>query len=197
MVLSLQSRFESQMGSGVREVSCSGFGSSKKMKWSDLLSSKANFTPEPLPFVSPGLVEGSKMMGFSDEEIAEDVRRCEDLVVGCFVGKILSFLQVKNTVHRVWNLKGKLKMTLHGDNIFVFEFDSEANRMTTFEHGCFFISGQLFVVRSWSLMIEQDLYEPKSLPIWINIRDVPLHLWHPKVLGKLARFVGVPVMLDK
>lgn len=115
MVLSLQLIFESQMGSGEREVRCSGISPLKRMKWSDLLSSKDDFTQEALPFVPPGLVEGSKMMVFSDEEIAEDVHRCDDLVVGCFVGMRLPFLQVKNIVQRVWNLKGTFKMTLHGD----------------------------------------------------------------------------------
>lgn len=137
MVLSLQLIFESQMGSGEREVRCSGISPLKRMKWSDLLSSKDDFTQEALPFVPPGLVEGSKMMVFSDEEIAEDVHRCDDLVVGCFVGMRLPFLQVKNIVQRVWNLKGTFKMTLHGDNIFVFEFESEADRMIALEHECF------------------------------------------------------------
>lgn len=61
----------------------------------------------------------------------------------------------------------------------------------------FFISNQLFVVKPWSLMIEQDLSELKSIPIWINLRNAPLHLWHAKGLGKLSSFVGIPIMLDK
>lgn len=29
------------------------------------------------------------------------------------------------------------------------------------------------------------------------MKDVPIHLWNPKGLGKLASFIGVPLMLHK
>lgn len=45
-------------------------------------------------------------MVFSDKEIEKDVKGCQGLVVGCFVGKRLPFLMVKNTVKRIWKLKG-------------------------------------------------------------------------------------------
>ncbi|XP_026443835.1 uncharacterized protein LOC113343983 [Papaver somniferum] len=88
-------------------------------------------------------------------------------------------------------------MTLHGDSIFVFEFQSSEDRIAALEHGCFFIGGQLFVVRPWTLLIEQELTELKTISIWINLRKVPLHLWNAKGLRKLASFIGVPLMLDK
>lgn len=64
---------------------------------------------------------------------------------------------VKNIVKRIWKLKGDLNMTLYGDKIFVFEFASSEDRAAALDHGCFFIADQLFVVRPWTLLIEQEL----------------------------------------
>lgn len=75
---------------------------------------------ETLPYEPPSLVEGAKIIVFSDEEIKEDVNRCEGLVVCCFVGNRLPFLMVKLFVQRSWKLKRYMKMTLHGDSVFVF-----------------------------------------------------------------------------
>lgn len=136
-------------------------------------------------------------MVFSDVELKEDVRICENLVVGCLVGKRFPFLMVKHTVHRIWKLKGELQIALHGDRVFVFYFDSDEDINTVLEHGCLFIRDQLFVVRPWTPMIEKELAELKSVHVWLKMRDVPLHLWNARGLGKLARFVGVPLMMDK
>lgn len=61
-------------------------------KWSDLLiSSHDKVVHEPLLFSSPSMVEGERLMIFSDEEIEKDVKGCQGLVVWCFVGKRLPF----------------------------------------------------------------------------------------------------------
>ncbi|XP_026458992.1 uncharacterized protein LOC113359600 [Papaver somniferum] len=167
-------------------------------KWYEMLGSqKDDVIQEDLPYSPPGMVDGAKLTVFYDEEIAEDVNRCEDLVVGCFVGKRLPFLLVKFFVQRAWKLKADMNMTLHGDSMFVFEFNSAEDRSASLQQGCLFISGQPFVVRPWSLLIVQELAELKTIPIWINMRNVPLHLWNAKGLGKLASFIDAPLLLDK
>lgn len=54
----------------------------------------------------------------------------------------------------------------------------------------------LFVVRPWSPLIESSIAEMKSIPVWMLIYKVPLHLWNNLGLGPIASFVGQPLMMD-
>ncbi|XP_026378730.1 uncharacterized protein LOC113273184 [Papaver somniferum] len=61
----------------------------------------------------------------------------------------------------------------------------------------FYISIKLFVIRPWSRTLEKDLEELRTIPIWMNIRKVPLYMCNSKGLRSIASCVGVPIMLDK
>lgn len=138
---------------------CLGFlqTGSGNLRWIDMLGlGKDEIIHDPLPYEPPGMVEGDKLTVNSYAEVEDDVHRCEKLIVGCFVGKRLPFLMVRNFVRRVWKLKGDMYMTLHGDAIFVFKFDSAEDRAATLEHGCLLIARQPFLVKPWSLLIEKE-----------------------------------------
>lgn len=103
---------------------------------------------------------------------------------------------VKNYVSRAWKLKGEMQMTIHGDSIYVFEFDSADDRIRAIEFGPVFVANQLFLVRPWHESIEQELTELKSVPTWVNLRRVPLHMWNAACLSKIASLIGKPIMMD-
>lgn len=101
---------------------------------------------------------------------------------------------IKNSVSRAWKLKGEMQMTIHGDSIYVFEFDNEDDRLSAIEFGLVFVANQLFL--AWHELIEQELTELKSVPTWVNLRKVPLHMWNATCLSKIASLIGKPIMMD-
>ncbi|RZC70704.1 hypothetical protein C5167_033867 [Papaver somniferum] len=57
-------------------------------------------------FKQPLIVDGKKVVSSSNVDYVDDIRKCEDLVIGVFVGQRISFMQETNIVTRVWKPKG-------------------------------------------------------------------------------------------
>lgn len=92
------------------------------------------------------------------------------------------FYFVKETQTRVWGLKGGFDMTMHGEQTFIFKFRSEEDREKVLNWGPLHIASRLFIIRPWRPFIEEDATALSSIPIWVNLRNVPLIFWDPQGL---------------
>lgn len=45
-------------------------------------------------------------------------------------------------------------------------------------------------------MVEQEIAELKSFPVWMNFRIVHLFMWNKKGLSMIASYLGKPLMMD-
>ncbi|XP_026438033.1 uncharacterized protein LOC113336298 [Papaver somniferum] len=98
---------------------------------------------------------------------------------------------------KIWNLKGAFKLTINGDSIFLLEFDLVEDKISAMEKGFVFISNRLFLIRPWHLFIEQEIQEMKTFPIWLNLMNIPIHLWNAKGINMIASVLGIPFLTDK
>lgn len=171
---------------------------SSKIIWSEFFTKKKELISDSsLDFEDPGLAEGKQVADIVLEDVKEDLEHCKDLVIGTIVGKKLPYMLVKNTLQRAWRPKGLMHMTIHGESLYVFEFDDESDRIVAIEYGLVYNSQQLFFVRPWHPLIEQEIAEMKIVLVWVNLRKVPLHMWNSKALSKIASVIAKPIMMDK
>ncbi|XP_026409193.1 uncharacterized protein LOC113304326 [Papaver somniferum] len=98
---------------------------------------------------------------------------------------------------KAWNLKGGFRMSLHEESMYIFEFDLDEDRVAAIEMGSVTILKKLFLIRPWQLFIEHSIQELKSVPVWMNLRKVPIHLWNAKGLSMIASGIGTPICSDK
>lgn len=143
----------------------------------------------------PQLVNGKSFIPASDFE--EEIRVCEKMLVGYFVGSRLSFHIVEKAMKEIWKLKGDFRLTINGDSIFLFEYDLAEYRITALEQGSVFISTRLFLICPWHLFVEQDIQEMKTFPIWLNLMNISIHLWNAKGISMIASVLGIPLLTDK
>lgn len=73
----------------------------------------------------------------------------------------------------------------------------EEIRKEVLENGSFFIASKLFMIRSWSLSIEQDIRELKTISVWVIFRDYPIEFWDKKWFSKIASAIDIHLFTDR
>ncbi|XP_026377579.1 uncharacterized protein LOC113271871 [Papaver somniferum] len=141
-------------------------------------------------------VDGKLVVASVSENLPAGMKNCEDLVVGFFVGKHLSFSAVKLGVSKMWKLKSEVSIKLHGDCAFIFKFSDAEDRKKVLESGSFYITNTLFTLRPWTHLIEKSIADIKTDPIWVRIYGVPLHMWNEDGLSLIASYLGKPILVD-
>ncbi|XP_026434077.1 uncharacterized protein LOC113331590 [Papaver somniferum] len=145
--------------------------------WSDLFAKKKEATPDAaMGFDNPPDIDGKRVADVAFDDVSENLKHCEDMLIGVCVGKKLPYW----LLGMLFKELGKLK-----------------DRLSALEYGTLFISNQPFFGHPWHALIEQEIAELKIVPIWVNLRKVPLHMWNAKALSKIASLIGTPIMMYK
>ncbi|XP_026451353.1 uncharacterized protein LOC113351615 [Papaver somniferum] len=166
--------------------------------WSEFFSSeKLQSQKEKKMFKQPSIINGRKVVSSSYVDYTTYIKKCEDLVIGSFVGKRPPFMLVENVVSCLWKLKNDFSITIHGESSFVFDFETEEDRIVVLEQGYLYIDSQLFIIIPWHKDLEKEMEELKIVPVWVNLRKLPLYMWNETGLGNITSCVGTPIMLDK
>ncbi|KAI0488864.1 hypothetical protein KFK09_028703 [Dendrobium nobile] len=62
--------------------------------------------------------------------------------------------------------------------------------------GPWFLLGKPFVLQQWSSKFKPKRDESASVSIWIKVLDIPLALWTPSGISKIASYVGIPLTVN-
>lgn len=186
-------------GRGAKQGDANGTSSSdvRTVNWKNTLFTgekmdREDSSARKLHFHQPQSINGKRIFVIPSSDFTDEIRSCESTLVGYFVGRRSSFEIVEKALKKIWKLKGKFLMTLNGDSIFIIEFDLEEDKVIAMEIGSVFISGRLFVIRPWHLFIEHSVQEMKTIPIWLNLYNIPTHLWNVKGISRIASVLGFP-----
>lgn len=57
--------------------------------------------------------------------------------------------------------------------------------------------GLPMVLRPWSDSMNLDKLDVTRVPVWIRLPNLPLKLWSPEVLEKIASYIGRLVATDR
>ncbi|OVA05081.1 protein of unknown function DUF4283 [Macleaya cordata] len=175
----------------------SRFQSNSIVPWVSLFASSKRLSPSvALSFIPPSAVDGQLTVTISTEDYNEQIRACEELLIGSFVGRRLPFTLVRDSLAKVWGLRGDFSLTIHGQSAFVFKFSCDEDRQNALEHGPVYIANRLFILRPWQPFLEHEITVLKTIPIWVCLKNVPLHMWNPKGLSSIASAIGKPIMMD-
>jgi len=146
--------------------------------------------------------------GFKLEEVetGEDVLQIEEddvdnveeawgfCLVGLFAGKFPGAAAVR-TIMQGW--KARCNHWIHRSGWIVFRFSSEEDRLSVLHGGPYFIYGRSLMLKSMPRCFRFGGEELASVPVWVQLPDLPIDCWNGRALSKIASRLGKPITTDK
>ncbi|KAF6157283.1 hypothetical protein GIB67_016512 [Kingdonia uniflora] len=164
------------------------------MSWANIIGKQSKGRGKSaLIYTPPTIVNGSPVI----EVIHEDYANHKNEYEGYLVGRRLAFPFLRETLNHLWGLKGDFKMSLENDCTYFFKFDLQEDKEKVLELGHQFIASRVFLIRPWRLFIEAEATTITAIPIWIVLRNIPVHMRHPKGIARVASAIGKPICLDR
>ncbi|KAJ4905471.1 Uncharacterized protein Rs2_09129 [Raphanus sativus] len=87
-----------------------------------------------------------------------------------------------------WTLKGVAMGSDLGHDRFQFRFDREDDILSVLSNRPYQLNGWMIILQRWEPIISPDF--PSQIPFWIDIKGVPLHFWHEKVIYNMGLDLG-------
>lgn len=93
-----------------------------------------------------------------------------------------------------WDLKDSLEVTLQTKDTLMFRFGSDEDKDHGLNNGPWFVAGHVLLLKPWSPSL--SYFPLDSIPIWIQLPELPLEFWTRDSLGRISSTVGLPLFVD-
>lgn len=142
--------------------------------------------------------EGKQMVEISDEVITDSTPLWKDFVIGKFLDLAPHVAKVHMVLNKIWkygDLAAKIEVYEVNPTTMRFKISDQKAREKILKRGMWNIVGVPMIVTKWSPKAEEEKQEEESIPMWIHITKVPLHMFSWEGLSLIASPVGFPMKL--
>ncbi|KAF6166108.1 hypothetical protein GIB67_023818 [Kingdonia uniflora] len=123
---------------------------------------------QDLNYIKPDLVNDEVAIKVKPDEFKEGIKNsCQYLV-----GRRLAYPFVKDTLKKIWEIRGEFEMTIQGLDVF-FKFSCEEDRNKTLEIGT------------------------QHIEMWVIIKNIPYQMRSEEGLARIASTLGTPLYPDR
>ncbi|GKE60907.1 zinc knuckle CX2CX4HX4C containing protein [Tanacetum coccineum] len=140
--------------------------------------------------------EGREVVIFDEELVMEGIRKWSLTLCGHFLGFKMSYYELRYNLIRMWGKFG-LKEIVTQNDVFLFKFRESEGMDFVLENGPWMVNNKPLIVQKWDPDVIIDKSDPKSLPCWIKLYNVPLEAWTVKGISTIASGLGKPLIMDK
>ncbi|XP_058750189.1 uncharacterized protein LOC131623208 [Vicia villosa] len=166
--------------------------------WVDVLNENRNPNKGlAMAYVAPARVEGDYDIEIEEEDVTTELRLWENTLVLYGLGEDLSMNMVKNFMTKTWNFVTLPDMYYHEEGYFLLRFKTHDDMENILMKGPYTLQNIPIVVKEWrpDYNVKEDLL--RTLPIWVKLPKLPLHLWGARSLNNIGSAIGVPLVTDK
>lgn len=166
--------------------------------WIDVLNDNRNPAKGmAIEYVQPTLVDGEIEIAIDEEDIVSEKKFWENALVMYVLGGELSMNGVKQFITKAWNFVQLPAIYYHDDDYFLLKFNTHKDMDDVMLRGPYTVRNMPMLLREWKpgFNLKQDML--RTLPIWIQLPQLPLHLWGARSLGKIGSALGKPITTDE
>ncbi|KAK9053514.1 hypothetical protein SSX86_027506 [Deinandra increscens subsp. villosa] len=143
------------------------------------------------------LPDGSKAIMVTPKIVHKAKEIYRNLLYGYFVGAEPTLGFVKFNLNRMWRSYGIQEINYNGSGIFLFKFKELKQMNTVFDLGPWIVANIPLCLKKWEAGVNMSRAAPKTVPVWIVFKDLPLELWETESICRLASCIGTPLTFDK
>ncbi|GKD40438.1 RNA-directed DNA polymerase, eukaryota, reverse transcriptase zinc-binding domain protein [Tanacetum coccineum] len=96
----------------------------------------------------------------------------------------------------MWNRFG-LKYVISENGIFLFKFQDKEGIKEVINNGPWMVNSKPMFMQKLNIDMCLDKVEPKKLPVWIKLMNIPMKAWSVKRISAIASSVGKPIIMDE
>ncbi|GAV92707.1 Exo_endo_phos domain-containing protein/DUF4283 domain-containing protein/zf-CCHC_4 domain-containing protein, partial [Cephalotus follicularis] len=149
-----------------------------------------------LQYFEPLVVDGIPRAKPPPEVCANGALEWEYTLAAFLVGKRLPAAKVRDVLLRKWGQVGSFSFHTVSTGIFLIKFDNGQARDWVLDNGPWDIWGYHIALRKWTKGMSLRLEDCNSIPIWVKLSNVPVHLWSKLGLSYIASVLGRPLYMD-
>ncbi|KAG5034515.1 hypothetical protein JHK87_009425 [Glycine soja] len=166
--------------------------------WVDAVSDNRNPSKGLyMEYVAPNVVNGEVEIEIEEDDIATEMKFWETTLILYALGEDLSMNAVKSYMVKMWNFVKLPEMYYHDDGYFIMRFNSHDDMDVVLMKGPYTIRNVPLLLKEWKpdFNLQRDML--RTLPLWVKLPKLPLHLWGVKSLNKIGSAIGVPLVTDE
>ena len=169
----------------------------KKMdqSWAVVAQDKKSLKKYDVEILEKG---GKQTVEIPEEVITKSTPIWDDFLVGKFLDQAPHVAKVHMVLNKIWkygDLAAKVEVYEVNETMMRFKVSNPKAREKIIRRGMWNIVGIPMIVSKWTPRSEEEKQEEDTIPMWINLTKVPLHMFSWEGLSLLASPVGFPVKL--
>lgn len=141
--------------------------------------------------------EGGKVIEIPDEVIEKVDLLWDDYLIGKFLDTAPHVAKVHAIVNRIWNQGDSKQIDVHivDDTTMKFKVQNPMMRARILKRGMWNVGNVPLVVTKWTPDELKEKPEIKSIPMWVYLKNVPMHMFSWQGLSFMVSAAGFPVRL--
>ncbi|XP_071702801.1 uncharacterized protein [Rutidosis leptorrhynchoides] len=141
--------------------------------------------------------DGKKRVVFSVDEVQRGCSQFTLQLYGYFIGTSIDYRVVNMHLRRMWGIFDFKEVTKTAAGFYLCKFKSEKGMKEVLENGPWLINNVPFIINQWFPGVWLQKIEPRKVPLWVCVHNLPVELWNGKSIGKLVSSIGKPILMDK
>ncbi|GJW15971.1 zinc knuckle CX2CX4HX4C containing protein [Tanacetum coccineum] len=110
--------------------------------------------------------------------------------------ELVPFLEAEIHLRKMWSKYGLGRMFVNANSVYFFKFRQEEGVKFVMGNGPWMVNNKPLYVQKWRIDLNLHKSEPKSLPVWVKLINVPMEAWSTKGISAIASCLGKPMIMD-